>query len=99
MSPTPAAAEVQEEKQEQQEEENEAEMEEQERVDALLQRKKLLQDLGVVDQIQQLLQGHAEGRGVVQDGCSLQQSEQAHHRQQQMKVRSNHRLLMSAAHF
>nr|XP_020460368.1 tubulin polyglutamylase TTLL6 isoform X2 [Monopterus albus] len=60
----PAATEVQEQKQQQ---EAEADRVEQERIDALIQRKKLLQDLGVVDQIQQLLQGRTEGGRVPQD--------------------------------
>lgn len=83
----PEAADVREEK----EEDKEEDMEEQERVNALLQRKKLLQDLGVVDQIHQLLQGRTEGGGVLQDAkdaCTHhQQSKLAHQRQQQTKVR------------
>lgn len=86
----PVAAKVREEKQEQQRDEEEEEvededMEEKERVDALLQRKKLLQDLGVVDQIHQLLQGRTEGGGVLQDASDTfphQQSKQVHQRQQ-----------------
>ncbi|XP_038591113.1 tubulin polyglutamylase ttll6 isoform X1 [Micropterus salmoides] len=81
----PEAADVREEK----EEDKEEDMEEQERVNALLQRKKLLQDLGVVDQIHQLLQGRTEGGGVLQDAkdaCTHhQQSKLAHQRQQQTK--------------
>lgn len=102
VSVDPVAAEVRVEKQEEQleqeteerkeeeEEEEETHMEEQERVNALLQRKKLLQELGVVDKIQQLLQGRADGGGVLQeakDACTQQQSHQPHHRQQQVKVR------------
>lgn len=87
MSVDPEAAEVrEEEKQQEEEEEKEADMEEQERLDALLQRKKLLQDLGVVDQIHQLLQGRTDAGGVLQDACS---SKQTHQRQQTMKVRLN----------
>nr|XP_019962123.1 PREDICTED: tubulin polyglutamylase ttll6-like [Paralichthys olivaceus] len=58
VSEDPEAADVQAEKEE--EEEAAADVEEQQRVDALLQRKKLLQDLGVVEQIQQLLQGRTQ---------------------------------------
>ncbi|XP_037611797.1 tubulin polyglutamylase ttll6 isoform X1 [Sebastes umbrosus] len=78
------AAEVQEEEEEKEQgkEEKEADVEEQERVDALLQRKKLLQDLGVVDQIRQLLQGLTDRGGVLQDACSQQQRHQPHQRQQ-----------------
>ncbi|TDG97738.1 hypothetical protein EPR50_G00211180 [Perca flavescens] len=77
----PEAAEVREEKQEQLLEEEDTDMEEQERVNALLQRKKLLQDLGVVEQIHQLLQGCTDAGGVLQDACT-QQQRQAHQRQQ-----------------
>lgn len=83
------ATEVREEKQQQEEEQKEAEMEERERVNALLQRKKLLQDLGVVDQLHQLLQGPTGGGRVPQDakdGGTQQQSQQAHQRPQPMKV-------------
>ncbi|XP_034715490.1 tubulin polyglutamylase ttll6 isoform X2 [Etheostoma cragini] len=76
----PEAAEPREEKQEQLLEED-TDMEEQERVDALLQRKKLLQDLGVVEQIHQLLQGRRDAGGVLQDACT-QQQRPAHQRQQ-----------------
>ncbi|KAM8729330.1 tubulin polyglutamylase ttll6 isoform 2-T4 [Acanthopagrus schlegelii] len=90
----PEAAEVRVEKQEQTEEENEeeveerkkADMEEQERVDALLQRKKMLQDLGVVDQIYQLLQGRLGAGGILQD--AHQQSKQAQQKQQHPKLDS-----------
>uniref|UniRef100_A0A8D3E8C7 Tubulin tyrosine ligase-like family, member 6 n=1 Tax=Scophthalmus maximus TaxID=52904 RepID=A0A8D3E8C7_SCOMX len=46
------------------------EVEEQRRLDALLQRKKLLQELGVVEQVRQLLlpQGRTEGGGVPRGG-------------------------------
>lgn len=77
------------EKQQQEEEQKEAEMEEQERVNALLQRKKLLQDLGVVDQLHQLLRGPAGGGRVPQDAKdsgTQQPSQQAHQRPQPMKV-------------
>uniref|UniRef100_A0A146VII8 Tubulin polyglutamylase ttll6 n=1 Tax=Fundulus heteroclitus TaxID=8078 RepID=A0A146VII8_FUNHE len=40
------------------------EEEEQERLDSLLQRKKLVQDLGVVGQVQEMLQNRTEGGGV-----------------------------------
>lgn len=80
----PEAAGIQEEKQQhEEEEEEEADVEEQERVDALLQRKKLLQDLGVVEQIQQLLQG----RTAKQDARDTSQQNQW--REQQTKVRTN----------
>ncbi|XP_072229363.1 LOW QUALITY PROTEIN: tubulin polyglutamylase ttll6 [Leuresthes tenuis] len=72
----PESAEVRE---EEQPEGEEADMEDQERVNALVQRKKLLEDLGVVDQIHQLLQGRAEGGGVLQDvhvACRHQQAQQ-----------------------
>ncbi|XP_026206557.1 tubulin polyglutamylase ttll6 [Anabas testudineus] len=76
----PEAAGIQEEKQQhEEEEEEEADVEEQERVDALLQRKKLLQDLGVVEQIQQLLQG----RTAKQDARDTSQQNQW--REQQTK--------------
>ncbi|KAM9336959.1 tubulin polyglutamylase ttll6 [Symphorus nematophorus] len=87
------AAEAREEKREEEEEEKEAEMEEQERVTALLQRKKLLQELGVVEQIKQLLQGRIEGGGVLQgakDAYAHQQSKPAHQRQQQTKFIHSH---------
>ncbi|KAK9530018.1 hypothetical protein VZT92_011556 [Zoarces viviparus] len=78
VSLDPEAADIQEEKQQQDEEEEEeeeekADVEEQERVDALLQREKLLQDLGVVDQIHQLLQCQTDGGGVLQEACTQQQ--------------------------
>lgn len=99
-SPTGEPAEVREEKQLQQQkeeqEEKDAAVVEQERVHALLQRKKLVQELGVVEQLRQLLQGHTaatagggekgEGAGVLQDTSSQQQSKQAHQRQQPTKV-------------
>lgn len=101
MSVDPEAADVQQEEKQQEEVEVEeeegvaaADMEEQERVDALLQRKKLLQDLGVVDQIHQLLQGRIEGGGVLQDAKDTythQQSKQTQQRQQQIKVRPGYR--------
>ncbi|XP_034414653.1 tubulin polyglutamylase ttll6 [Cyclopterus lumpus] len=69
---------VEEEEQQQEEEEEE---EERQRVAALLQRKKLLQDLGLVDQIQQLLQGLTGGGGVPQEACA-QQTRPAHQRRQ-----------------
>uniref|UniRef100_A0A4W6DZ26 Tubulin tyrosine ligase-like family, member 6 n=2 Tax=Lates calcarifer TaxID=8187 RepID=A0A4W6DZ26_LATCA len=99
VSVDPEAADVQQEEKQQEEVEVEeeeegvaaADMEEQERVDALLQRKKLLQDLGVVDQIHQLLQGRIEGGGVLQDAKDTythQQSKQTQQRQQQIKLDS-----------
>ncbi|KAK2820712.1 hypothetical protein Q5P01_023671 [Channa striata] len=84
----PEAVGVQEEKQKQEEEEEEdkvkADMEEQERVDALLQRKKLLQDLGVVDQIHQLLHGLIEGGRAPPD--TKDTYTQSHLRQQETKL-------------
>lgn len=74
--------------------EEEVEEELQERLDALLQRKKLLQELGLGDQLHQLLQGSAEGGGVPQDSSTQQQSERTHHTQQQTKVRSGKRFLL-----
>ncbi|XP_041829129.1 tubulin polyglutamylase ttll6 isoform X2 [Melanotaenia boesemani] len=68
----PECAEVREEEEQQEREE------EKERINSLLQRKKLLEELGVVDQIHQLLQGPMEGGGVLQDlkeTCSHKQSE------------------------
>ncbi|XP_047464646.1 tubulin polyglutamylase ttll6 isoform X2 [Mugil cephalus] len=82
------AVEVGAEDQEEEEEEEREDVEEQERISSMLQRKKLLQDLGVVDQIHQLLQGRTEGGGVLQDACSHQQSKQGHLRYQQMKLDS-----------
>lgn len=51
----------------------EEDKEEQERVAALLQRKKLLQELGLVEQLRRLLQGCTEGGAVMEDD-SIQQS-------------------------
>lgn len=62
----------------------EEEKEERERVAALLQRKKLLQELGLVEQLRRLLRGCAEGGAVVEDGNIRQSKAQARH---QMKVR------------
>lgn len=100
-SPSVKPVEVQEEPHPDQEEKH-AELMEQERVHALLQRKKLVQELGVVEQLRQLLQGHTaaaaaaaaaggvrerrEGGGILQDSSSQQHSKQAHQRQQQNKV-------------
>uniref|UniRef100_A0A3Q3EZ03 Tubulin tyrosine ligase-like family, member 6 n=1 Tax=Labrus bergylta TaxID=56723 RepID=A0A3Q3EZ03_9LABR len=89
----PEAAEVQEVKkqqevEEEEEEEREADEEERERLDALLRRKKLLQDLGVVDQIHQLLQVQRKGGRVNKDACSHQQCKPAHQRPQQSKFDS-----------
>lgn len=61
-------------------EEEEEDAEERERVNALQQRKRLLQELGVVDQLHQLLQGHTSA-GSQQTRAQVQQ------RQQQTKVR------------
>ncbi|XP_010769470.1 tubulin polyglutamylase ttll6 [Notothenia coriiceps] len=67
--------------QEEEEDEEEEDPEEQERVGALLQRKKLLHDLGVVDQIGQLLQGRGDTGGVPQDASTQPQIRQPHQRQ------------------
>ncbi|XP_042079445.1 tubulin polyglutamylase ttll6 isoform X1 [Haplochromis burtoni] len=102
LSAAPESAEVQEEEQEHldKEEEEEKVVEEREeekkvvligdheQLGVLYQRQKLLQDLGVVSQIQQLLQGHREGGGA-NDFCSQQQRN--HQRQ--------HRKLDSLTHF
>lgn len=95
MPKDPEAAEVQEDKQQQREEEEEVkeeaveeeeegedEAEERERINTLLQRKKLLQDLGVVDQIRQLLQDRTGGGGVPKEACAQQQSQRAHQTRQ-----------------
>lgn len=96
-SPSVKPVEVQEELHGDQEE-KQAELMEQERVLALLQRKKLVQELGVVEQLRQLLQGHTaaaaaggvrergKGGGILQDSSSQQHSKQAHQRQQPNKV-------------
>lgn len=62
----------------------EEEKEEQERVAALLQRKKLLQELGLVEQLRRLLQGCAEGGAVMEDDSTQQSKAQA---RLKMKVR------------
>ncbi|KAF7664977.1 hypothetical protein LDENG_00158880 [Lucifuga dentata] len=86
---------------EMQEEEEEEEKEEQERLSALLQREKLLQDLGVVDQIYKLLQGRRAGGDLqhAQGIYSHQWTTQAQPRHQQTKyIHSHvtrHRLLKS----
>lgn len=64
-----------------QEEEEEEDPEEQERAGALLQRKTLLHDLGVVDQISQLLQGRGDTGGGPQDASTQPQIKQPHQRQ------------------
>ncbi|XP_030610170.1 tubulin polyglutamylase ttll6 isoform X2 [Archocentrus centrarchus] len=80
-SAAPESAEVEEEAEEHPDEEEEEEevveekeeekkvalIDKREQLSVLFQRKKLVQDLGVVNQIQQLLQGHGEGGGV--HGC------------------------------
>lgn len=104
----PEAAEVREkeeeqwegedEKEKEKEKENEADMEEQERINTLLQRKKLLKELGVVEQIQQLLQGRREGGGVplhVRGVCKQQQSEQVHESLEETKVGARCSYLLS----
>ncbi|XP_039990544.1 tubulin polyglutamylase ttll6 isoform X2 [Xiphias gladius] len=92
VSEDPEAREEKQQQQEEEEEEEAADMEEQERVDALLQRRKLLQDLGVVDQIHQLLHGQrAEGGGVAQDAKDAKDAythRQSKQRQQQTKLDS-----------
>lgn len=88
---TPATFEVPEDERQQGEKEREEEKEEQERLNALLQREKLLRDLGVVDQIYQLLQGRTTGGGHpllrAQGTHPHQRGKQAQQRQQQTKVR------------
>lgn len=70
------AAEVREGKQSEEEEK-----EERERVAALLQRKKLLQELGLAEQLHRLLQGCTAGGAVVVEGSIQQSREQAHHKE------------------
>ncbi|XP_037318794.2 tubulin polyglutamylase ttll6 [Pungitius pungitius] len=76
------AVEEEEKEEEGEEEEEEGEAEERERLNALLQRKKLLQDLGVVDQIQQLLQGRRGGGVVPKEACAPQRSQRPHRTRQ-----------------
>ncbi|KAM3591592.1 uncharacterized protein V6R79_004405 [Siganus canaliculatus] len=118
-SAEPEAAQVREEQQQEEEEQEEEEeearkeeaeddpeaaLEEQRRLDALLQRKKLLQDLGVVEQIHQLLQEQAGRAAVVQEapsGCSRQQSRAAAAaalQRQQQQQQQQHTKLDSLAH-
>lgn len=105
LSAAPESAEVQEEEQEHldKEEEEEKVVEEREeekkvvligdheQLGVLYQRQKLLQDLGVVSQIQQLLQGHREGGGA-NDFCSQQQR---NHQRQHRKVRPDHQSMQN----
>ncbi|XP_067344925.1 tubulin polyglutamylase ttll6 isoform X2 [Channa argus] len=79
----PEAVGVQGEKQKQEEKEK-ADVEEQERVNALFQRKKLLQDLGVVDQVHQLLHGLIGGGRALPDAKDPYTQSQL--RQQQTKL-------------
>ncbi|XP_028287248.1 tubulin polyglutamylase ttll6 [Parambassis ranga] len=89
LSSVSEAAENQEERQEKEqrgeEEEEKEDMEEQERINALFLRKKLLQDAGIVEQIQQLLHGRTEGASVLQDTSTQQQINHPHHGQQLTK--------------
>ncbi|CAN9508793.1 unnamed protein product [Ophioblennius macclurei] len=104
-SPRPEAAEVrgeeEEGEEEEEEEEKDSDMEEREQINALLQRKKLLQDMGLVDHIKQLLQtqtrvqvqvqvqtrgGGGGGGGVQEVACSRHQSK--HRPQQQPRMES-----------
>lgn len=62
----------------------EEEKEEQDRVAALLQRKKLLQELGLVEQLRRLLQGCTEGGAAMEDDNIQLSKAQARHK---MKVR------------
>lgn len=78
------AAEVREAQQLEQEEK-----EEQERVAALVQRKKLLQDLGLVEQLERLLQGCTEGGAVTEDDSSQQPRAQAQHKTKARAVLSS----------
>lgn len=106
LSAAPESAEVQEEEQEhldKEEEEEEKVVEEREeekkvvligdheQLGVLYQRQKLLQDLGVVSQIQQLLQGHRKGGGA-NDFCSQQQR---NHQRQHRKVRPDHQSMQN----
>ncbi|CAG5903479.1 unnamed protein product [Menidia menidia] len=79
----PEAAEVPEEDQKEREEAEEAEKQDRERVESLLERKKLLEDLGVVDQIHQLLQRRAEGGGAPPGATETCSHRQVQHRHEQ----------------
>lgn len=108
-SAAPESAEVQEEEQEhldkEEEEEKVVEEREEEKKVVLIgdheqlsvpyQRKKLVQELGVVSQIQQLLQGHREGGGA-NDCCSQQQR---NHQRQHRKVRPDHQFMQNKPYF
>lgn len=106
LSAAPESAEVQEEEQEhldKEEEEEEKVVEEREeekkvvligdheQLSVLYHRQKLVQDLGVVSQIQQLLQGHREGGGA-NDFYSQQQR---NHQRQHRKVRPDHQSMQN----
>lgn len=67
----------------------EDEKEEQDRVAALLQRKKLLQDLGLAEQLCQLLQGCTEGGAVMEDDDIQQSKAQARHKMKVRRVMNN----------
>lgn len=67
----------------------EEEKEERERVAALLQRKKLLQELGLVEQLRRLLQGCAEGGAVMEDDNVQQSKAQARHKMKVRRVANN----------
>nr|XP_054605366.1 tubulin polyglutamylase ttll6 isoform X1 [Nothobranchius furzeri] len=85
----PEVAELQEEQQGEGEEVKE--VEEQERINSLLQRKKLLEDLGVVDQLHQLFHIQTKRREDLQDrreACRNQQSRQVDQRCEQVKFDS-----------
>lgn len=85
----PATVEVPQQARKAREDEVEEEKEEQERLSALKQREKLLRDLGVVDQIYQLLQDRTTGGGDpphAKGSHPHHRSKQAQQRQQQSKV-------------
>lgn len=91
LSVDPQAAEVPQEEAEETPEEDDRE--ERERVQALIQRKKMLEDLEVVDLIQKLLQSQKKGGGGggVPEGSEEACSQQRDQRREQAKVRPQRR--------
>lgn len=67
----------------------EEEKEERERVAALLQRKKLLQELGLAERLRRLLQGCAGGGAVMEDDSIQQSKAQARHKMKVGRVANN----------
>lgn len=67
----------------------EEEKEEQDRVAALLQRKKLLQELGLAEQLRRLLQGCTDGGAVTKDDSIQQSKAQPRHEMKVSGVVSN----------